>query len=107
MPKVEVTGFSTPSDRQPARAWHEALPLGNGRLGAMVFGGVAEERIQLNEDTLWSGEPHDYNHPGAFEHLAEVRQLIAEQKFDDARKLADATMRGIPADRRPINRSAI
>ena len=82
--------------RQPARAWSEALPLGNGRLGAMVFGGVAEERIQLNEDTLWSGEPHDYNHPGAFAHLAEVRKLIAEQKFDDAKKLADATMRGLP-----------
>ena len=83
--------------RQPARAWIEAMPLGNGRLGAMVFGGVAEERIQLNEDTLWSGAPHDYNHPGAFEHLAEIRKLIAEQKFDEARKLGDATMLGIPA----------
>jgi len=83
--------------RRPARAWIEALPLGNGRLGAMVFGGVAEERIGLNEDTLWSGAPHDYNHPGAFEHLAEVRQLITAQKFVEARNLADATMLGIPA----------
>jgi len=82
--------------RQPARAWTEAMPLGNGRLGAMVFGGVAKERIQLNEDTLWSGAPHDYNHPGAFEHLAEIRKLIAEQKFDEAEKLGDATMVGIP-----------
>jgi alpha-L-fucosidase 2 len=73
------------------------MPLGNGRLGAMVFGGVAEERIQLNEDTLWSGAPHDYNRPGASEHLAEIRKLIAEQKFDEARKLGDATMLGIPA----------
>lgn len=83
--------------RQPARTWVDAMPLGNGRLGAMVFGGVTEERIQLNEDTLWSGEPHDYNHPGAFEHLAEVRKLVAEQKFDDANKLADDTMLGIPS----------
>ena len=83
--------------RQAATNWNEALPLGNGRLGAMIFGGVAEERIQLNEDTLWSGEPHDYNHPGAFAHLADVRKLIAEQKFDEAKKLADATMLGIPA----------
>lgn len=45
--------------RQPAHAWLEALPVGNGRLGAMVFGGVWEERLQLNEDTLWSGAPRD------------------------------------------------
>jgi alpha-L-fucosidase 2 len=82
--------------RKPARCWVEAMPLGNGRLGAMVFGGVEEERIQLNEDTLWSGEPHDYNHPGAFEHLAEIRKLIAEQKFDEAGKLGDATMLAVP-----------
>ncbi len=83
--------------RQPARFWAEAMPMGNGRLGAMVFGGVAEERIQLNEDTLWSGEPHDYNHPGAFSHLAEIRKLIAERKFDEARQLGDKTMLGVPA----------
>ena len=83
--------------RQAATNWNEALPLGNGRLGAMIFGGAGEERIQLNEDTLWSGAPHDYNHPGAFAHLADVRKLIAEQKFDEAKKLADATMLGLPA----------
>jgi alpha-L-fucosidase 2 len=101
---ARLTGAAPPPDnsssilwyRRPARTWVDAIPLGNGRLGAMVFGGVAEERIQLNEDTLWSGEPHDYNHPGAYEHLAEVRKLIAEQHFDEARKLADETMRGIP-----------
>ena len=50
--------------RQPAEAWTEALPVGNGRLGAMVFGGVARERLQLNEDTLWAGGPYDPAQPG-------------------------------------------
>ncbi len=51
--------------RRPAQRWVEALPLGNGRLGAMVFGGVVEERLQLNDDTLWSGGPKDWNNPKA------------------------------------------
>ncbi len=66
--------------RQPAAKWTEALPVGNGRLGAMVFGTVSEERLQLNEDTLWSGAPSDWNNPAAKEHLAEVRRLVLEQK---------------------------
>jgi len=51
--------------RRPAKEWIEALPLGNGRIGAMVFGGVAEERLQLNEDTLWGGGPYDPANPQA------------------------------------------
>ena len=51
--------------RQPATKWEEALPIGNGRLGAMVFGGAPEERIQFNESTLWTGEPLEYQHDGA------------------------------------------
>jgi len=51
--------------REPAGQWTEALPVGNGRLGAMIFGGVASERIALNEDTLWSGAPRHWNNPGA------------------------------------------
>ncbi len=47
---------------EPAKKWVEALPLGNGRLGAMVYGGVAQEQIQFNEETLWKGEPHNYSH---------------------------------------------
>ena len=62
--------------RQPARTWMEALPVGNGRLGAMVFGGVYEERLQLNEDTLWSGAPKDWNNLRARELLPEVRRLL-------------------------------
>ena len=61
---------------KPAGRWTEALPVGNGRLGAMVFGGVAEERLQLNEATLWSGAPRDWNNPGAKEILSQVRAAI-------------------------------
>ena len=51
--------------RQPAAEWTEALPVGNGRLGAMVFGGTAQERLQLNEDTLWAGGPYNPVNPAA------------------------------------------
>ena len=60
----------------PAREWNQALPLGNGRLGVMVFGNIAGERIQLNENTLWMGGPRDTNNPAAFEHLAEVPRSV-------------------------------
>src|SRR5271166_6137667 len=55
--------------RQPAQLWVEALPVGNGHLGGMIFGGAAHERIQFNEQTVWTGEPHDYAHPGAYRYL--------------------------------------
>ena len=60
----------------PAREWNQAMPLGNGRLGAMVFGNVNSERIQLNENSLWMGGPRDTNNPDALKHLAEVRRLL-------------------------------
>src|SRR5690606_27703417 len=63
---------------RPATAWEEALPVGNGRIGAMVFGGVEEERLQLNEDTLWSGGPYDPVNPQARAALPEVRRLIEQ-----------------------------
>ena len=74
--------------RQPATHWTEALPIGNGRLGAMVFGGIAEERLQLNEDTLWTGQPHAYQHEGAAKYLPELRRLLAEGKQKEAEDLA-------------------
>jgi alpha-L-fucosidase 2 len=74
--------------RQPAREWTEALPVGNGRLGAMVFGGVNKERLQLNEVSLWSGGPQDADNPEALAALYEVRQLIFEGKYDEADALA-------------------
>ncbi len=68
--------------RQPAAIWTDALPVGNGRLGAMVFGRVDSELLQLNHDTLWSGFPREWNNPGAKEQLAEVRRLvIKEEKY--------------------------
>src|SRR4051794_35772085 len=72
---------------QPAGPWEEALPIGSGRLGAMVFGGMPDERIQFNEDTLWSGKPHDYVREGARSHLGEIRQLLFEGKADEAATL--------------------
>ena len=64
----------------PAENWNEALPIGNGRMGAMVFGGLGEARYQFNEDTLWVGEPRDYVHQGAKDHLQKIRQLLFEGK---------------------------
>lgn len=79
----------------PAKQWTEALPLGNGRIGATLFGGVREEHLQINEDTLWGGGPHDYTNPGAYAHLAELRALIFAGKVEEADELT-ANMMGIP-----------
>lgn len=86
---------------KPAEAWTEALPIGGGRIGAMVFGGIEEERIQFNEDTLWSGQPHSYAREGAVEHLAEIRRLLWEGKQQEADELA---MREFMSD--PIRQKA-
>ncbi|MCU1250854.1 MAG: alpha-L-fucosidase [Edaphobacter sp.] len=78
------TSSSNPSHvlwyKQGASKWVDALPIGNGRLGAMVFGGVPQERIALNEDTLWSGYPKDWNNPAAPKSLPRVRKLVLENK---------------------------
>ncbi len=68
-PAQEVSKALTLWYRQPATEWLQALPIGNGRLGAMVFGGIEQEHLQLNEDTLWSGGPHRYDNPDAYQHL--------------------------------------
>ena len=73
---------------EPAKNWLEALPVGNGRLGAMVYGGVFQEQIQFNEETLWTGGPHDYSHKGAGKHLDQIRQLLFEGKQKEAQDLA-------------------
>jgi alpha-L-fucosidase 2 len=69
---------------KPANVWTEGLPIGNGRLGGMIFGGVEQEKISLNEDTLWSGFPKDGNNPGAKEALPKVRKLIQEGRYNEA-----------------------
>jgi len=81
---------------QPAAKWEEALPVGSGRLGAMVFGGIADERIQFNEDTLWIGKPHDYVRAGSAEVVPQVRQLLADGKVKEAQDLARAKMLSDP-----------
>ena len=81
---------------QPATIWEEALPIGNGRLGAMVFGGIADERIQLNENTLWDGNPSDPNNPEGLKALPEIQRLLFEDKNNEAVELAGKTMMGIP-----------
>lgn len=75
----------------PAREWEEALPLGNGRMGAMVYGTVANEHIQLNEVSVWSGEYYAENDdPEAYKYLPEIRKLINEKKFQEAQQLIDS-----------------
>ncbi|MBQ2278698.1 MAG: glycoside hydrolase family 95 protein, partial [Clostridia bacterium] len=74
----------------PAEDWNEALPLGNGILGMMVFGGTREERIQLNEETFWSGwEYPEFDSPKTYEHLEEMRRLIFEGKYNEAQQLCN------------------
>jgi alpha-L-fucosidase 2 len=84
---------------QPAASWPDALPVGNGRLGAMVFGIPGNERLQLNEETVWTGERRDRNNPQA-NRLPEVRKLLFDGKVHEAEALAQQTMMGIP-DRLP------
>lgn len=75
--------------RQPATEWLEALPIGNGSMGAMLYGGTQEDIVCLNEDTFWSGSPHDNNSPEALQYLPEVRRLIFEGKEAEAEKLVN------------------
>ena len=81
---------------KPASVWEEALPIGNGRLGAMIFGGTAVDRIQFNEETLWSGEPHDYSHEGAYKSLSAIRGLLWQGKQKEAETLALEKFMSIP-----------
>ena len=82
--------------KKPAEEWTEALPVGNGRLGSMVFGGVEQEHLQFNEDTLWTGEPHTYHHEGAARYLPIVRRLLSEGKQAEAEALAFKQMMSVP-----------
>jgi len=81
---------------KPAASWEEALPIGNGRLGAMVFGRVAQERLQLNEDTLWAGSPYNPDNPAALTALPEVRKLLAAGRYTEAAELAGARIMAKP-----------
>jgi alpha-L-fucosidase 2 len=77
---------------KPATQWEAALPLGNGRLGVMVYGGVAKETLQLNEDTFWAGGPHNNLNPAALGSLAEIRRLISAGDYTAASNMAEKTI---------------
>jgi hypothetical protein len=64
----------------PAEAWTEALPVGTGNMGAMVFGGIEHERFQLNESTIWTGRPRSYAHPGAVNYLDPLRKMLQQMR---------------------------
>ena len=87
--------------QRPATEWVEALPVGNGRLGAMVFGGIHQERLQLNEDTLWAGGPYDPANPEALAALPEVRRLIAAGDYAAAQKMAQEKLMARPIRQMP------
>lgn len=79
---------------KPAEKWTEALPLGNGRIGAMVYGGVREEKICFNEDTLWSGYPHDKNEPERYVYFRQARELAREHRYKETQQLLEENFTG-------------
>src|SRR5580704_10033127 len=81
---------------QPAATWPDALPVGNGRLGAMVFGNPALERVQLNEESIWDGERRDRNNPRAGEAVPKIRELLFAGKIAEAEALATTDMLSVP-----------
>lgn len=87
--------------QKPAAVWTEALPIGNGRLGAMIFGGIEREHLQLNEDTLYAGGPYNANNPEALASLPLARKLVFEGKYDEAAKLIDQKMMAKPLRQMP------
>src|SRR6188474_2351977 len=82
--------------RQPATNWLQAMPLGNGMIGAMVFGGVPQERIALNESSFWSGRPHNYDNPDAFQYFPQIRDLVFAGKFQEAERMINDRFYGKP-----------
>lgn len=97
-PEVRAVGdLALWYDRQAGSEWLRALPVGNGRLGAMVFGNVDVERLQLNEDTVWAGGPHDYTNTRGAAALPEIRRLVFANQWTQAQSLIDQAMLGIPA----------
>ncbi len=86
--------------QQPAEDFDHALPIGNGRIGAMVFGKPADEVLKLNEDSVWSGGKRNRNNPDAKEGLKEIRALLAEERIEEAEKIAFEKMQGVTPNSR-------
>ena len=80
--------------RQPAKVWTEALPIGNGDLGAMIYGGITEEHLQLNESTFWTGQPRSYQREDAWEYLDTIRRLLFDGRQAEAETLAQTHFMG-------------
>ncbi|MDE7211174.1 MAG: glycoside hydrolase family 95 protein [Lachnospiraceae bacterium] len=85
----------------PTWDWNEALPIGNGRLGAMIFGGVGEEHLQVNEDSVWYGGPMDRNNPDALKNLPKIREYILNGQIPEAEELMVNALSGTPQGQRP------
>jgi alpha-L-fucosidase 2 len=98
---AETTSPLTLFYTNAATKWTEALPIGNGRLGAMIFGGAQREHLQLNEGTLWAGGPYDPNNTNALAALPEARKLVFDGKYDDAAKLISDKMMAVPLREMP------
>ena len=86
--------------QKPAECWNEALPVGNGRYGGMVFGNPKNEIIQINEDSIWSGKKLDRINPDAPKKLKEIRRLIREGKIEEAQELTLYALSGVPNSQR-------
>ncbi len=91
--KNETTGADVWFN-QPAANWNEAIPIGNGTLGGMVYGGIESDTIKINEETLWSGEPRDLQNYEAIKYLPEIRQLLLDGKTQKGEKLINSKMLG-------------
>jgi alpha-L-fucosidase 2 len=108
VPLAGVTSAAAQNSREPLELWYpapaaqwvEALPVGNGRLGAMVFGGPAKDRIQFNEATIWTGGPHDYARPGARRYLDTLRTLLYAGRRAEAEALAQVHFMSAPVRQR-------
>lgn len=85
---------------KPAENFDQALPVGNGRMGAMVFGGVEAEHLKLNEDSIWSGGLRNRNNPDAYQGMQQIRTLLQQEKISEAEELAFQTMQGCPENSR-------
>ena len=82
--------------KKSAKYWDEALPVGNGRIGAMVYGKVGRETIQINEESVWSGDERNRINPDSLKKLSEIRQLLDDEKVSRAQRLAVDALSGTP-----------
>ena len=85
----------------PASEWEEALPIGNGRIGAMVYGGTDRERLQVNEESIWLGGPVNRHNPDAKANLPKIRQLLRDGRIPEAEHLMETALSACPEGMHP------